>query len=479
MAFIYSSNSPHFLDYIASCKTKSDVLNDPELCVLLNDPHIKDNMELAFKARAADYGSYADKVDFVGFFLANGPELDTDTIMHYRKKILLNYTYSRIAREEFGDIAKVDELRINTYGKDTTASAEARGEDDGNCFKNPCDYLQPISAMMGMLGDSENFKTIANIFARGNKEAEEDKKKEEKKKAEKEEKKKGKKTDTKKEEKSDEDRPSHSVWGAIRKHAMSKIIPAFNEGYRVMVKNMGLKAEELKEKAKEANMEKETQTIGDSTAEPIAENIAPAVKMNIFANMGDCARLWEHLRRLNVYNPNQNAKGPIDDSAINTNKTVQGTPRAAAPQRTDNSLKAKPAASTTSAAGAGTTGKTKTEIVIERLVKHYSKEVDVREAWEHTAWQYGWKDYDQEMAAHLAKCKHDIKYHKEGSEPGYVSIAFPNPYDKIPPDNLAPKTDANVSEPPPAEPKVDTFTEDPFDFSGMAPTDDLGDLGEG
>lgn len=404
MSFVYSTNTPHFLDYIASCKSRNDILNDPDLCVLLEDPHVKDNMELALKARAADYGNYDDKVDFVGFFLANGPELDTDTIMHYRKKILLNYTYSRIAKEEFGDISKVDDLRVNTYGKETTASAEAKGEDDGNCFKNPCDYLQPISAMIGMLGDSENFKSIANIFARNNKESEEDKKKE-------------------KDEKK-EDRPSNSVWGAIRKHTMSKIIPEFNKSYRIMLKNMGLKSEELKEKAKEANMEKETQTIGDSTAESIAENIAPAVKMNIFANMGDCARLWEYLRRLNVYDPNQNRKGPIDDSVIDSKKSVQGTPNDVPRTRNDNDLKMKSISTQTKGIGTSMGGLTKTQIVMEYLRTDYFDAEDVSAVWHEIARKYGWKDYKEEMYAHLAKCATELVEGKDG----YSDLNFINPY---------------------------------------------------
>lgn len=398
MSFIYSSNSPYFLDYLASCKTRNEILNDPQLCVLLNDPHIKDNMELAILAREADYGDYDKKVEFVGFFLANGPELDTDTIMHYRKKILLNYTYSRIAKEEFSDMSKVDDLRVNVYGKETTESAAAKGkEDDGNCFKNPCDYLQPISAMIGMLGDSENFKTISNIFARNNKESEEAKKEEKKKKGVVEKVKEAVTKETNK-----EDKPSDSIWGNIRKHVSSRIIPEFNRGYRLMLKNMGVQVEELKEKAKEANMEKETQTIGDSEAEKVAENIAPAVKMNIFANMGDCARLWEHMRRLNLYDPSKNAKGPIDDADLNTKKTVQGTPKNAPATRNDNALANK--AKKTQTSGAGTdpfAGWTKTAIVIEYLRTEYFDLDSVEEAWHKVAEKYGWKDYEDEMRANL------------------------------------------------------------------------------
>ena len=45
-----------------------EILNDPELCVLLNDPHIKDNMELALLYRAAQYGDYDAKKEFVKIF---------------------------------------------------------------------------------------------------------------------------------------------------------------------------------------------------------------------------------------------------------------------------------------------------------------------------------------------------------------------------------------------------------------------------
>ena len=124
MSFVYSSNSPEFLNYVASCKTREELQNDPRLCVLLEDPHIKDNMELALLYRAAQYGDYAAKKEFVGFFLANGPELDTDTIMFFREKIMHSPVYMEIYKYEFSDITVVDELRIEKYNKQTTDSAK-------------------------------------------------------------------------------------------------------------------------------------------------------------------------------------------------------------------------------------------------------------------------------------------------------------------------------------------------------------------
>ena len=109
MSFVYRSNSPEFLNYVAYSKTRNDIINDPRLCVILEDPDIKENMELALLYREAQYGNYESKKTFVGYFLANGPELDTDTIMYYREKILHNKTYTDIYRTEFSDISIVDD----------------------------------------------------------------------------------------------------------------------------------------------------------------------------------------------------------------------------------------------------------------------------------------------------------------------------------------------------------------------------------
>lgn len=341
MSYIYSSNTPYFLEYIAACKTRNEIYNDPNLCILLEDPHIKDNMELALKARAADYGDYDKKVEFVGFFLANGPELDTDTIMHYRKKILMSYTYSRIAREEFGDIETVDKLRTETYNK----KVEDRKKDDDsssdNCFTNPCDYLQPLSATLGMIGDSENFKTPFNLFARKSRENKEEKDNKDNK---------NNKDDKKTDNKNTEDKPTDSIWGSIRKHTISRVIPAFEDGYRTMMKALSNQVISLTEKNRKANLEKEVTSVGDSRAEEVSEAASGAVKLNIFANMGDCARMWEQLRRYRVYDASQNAKGPIDESSVNTTRTVEGLPKNMPGARTEDSLAQ--GATTTNAPGA-------------------------------------------------------------------------------------------------------------------------------
>ena len=285
MSFVYSSNSPEFLNYIAHSKTRNDILNDPKLCVLLEDPHIKDNMELALLYRAAQYGNYEDKKEFLGFFMANGPELDTDTIMYFREKILHNSVYMEIYRQEFSNISVIDNLRIEKYNKDTTDT-----DDTKNCLQNPCNYLGPFSSSIGLLGDDKNFNTLSNVFSRIT---------------------------------SDSDNKETTTWGNIRQHVISKVIPNIEKSYRVMMGNMSASFAEFGEKLNKIGLGKETQTVGDSKAEEKATDIASAVKVNVVSNLGDCARIWENMRRLRVYDPSKNVKAPL---ATVGNKTADGNP---------------------------------------------------------------------------------------------------------------------------------------------------------
>jgi hypothetical protein len=41
-------------------------------------------MELAIRWNEAKNGSYQEKYDFVEYLLCNGPEVDADSILHYR-----------------------------------------------------------------------------------------------------------------------------------------------------------------------------------------------------------------------------------------------------------------------------------------------------------------------------------------------------------------------------------------------------------
>lgn len=305
MSFVYTSNSPEYLNYIAHTKTRNDILNDPRLCILLEDPHIKDNMELALLYRAAQYGDYEAKKEFIGFFLANGPELDTDTIMYFREKILHNKTYTNIYHSEFKDIAIVDNLRINTYLKDTTDTNDAL-----NCLSNPCDYLGPFSSSIGLMGDDRNFNNLGNLFSRLNGENEEGE--------------------------SDE---NARLWGNIPSHMFSKLIPNLSKAYSTMMAGMAASASDFSKKLKNAGLSKDATTAGDPKAENMAKDISSAIKVNIVSNLGDCSRIWENMRRLRAYDPAANAKKPFE--AV-SKKTVDGNPAPNYTPRTDVELKAKP-----------------------------------------------------------------------------------------------------------------------------------------
>ena len=299
MSFVYSSNSPEFLNYIAHTKTRADIENDPSLCVLLEDPHIKDNMETALLFKEAQFGDYDAKKEFLEYFLANAPELDTDTIIHYRDKIVNDPSYMEIYRSEFPDISYVDDLRINKYGKDTSDTNDLL-----NCLQNPCDYLGPFSSSIGLMGDDRNFNTISNVLARITS---------------------GK-----------DDIGTTTTWGNIRQHAISKIIPDFEKGYRVLMASISESFNEFAKKFNDAGLGAELQTVGDANAESYAKDIATSVKVNVISNLGDCARIWENMRRLRVYDPSKNTKKPIPGVG---NKDADGVPVANYTPDTDDSLR--------------------------------------------------------------------------------------------------------------------------------------------
>lgn len=292
MSFVYSSNSPEFLNYVAHTKTRNDIINDPKLCVLLEDLHIKDNMELALLYRDAQYGDYEAKKEFIGYFLANGPELDTDTIMYFREKILHSPTYRQIYKTEFSNntIYIIDDLRINKYGKSTTDT-----DDSKNCLQNPCDYLGPFSSSIGLMGDDKNFNTLSNMFARLNEK-------------------------TTGSEEGDKDTSSR-IWGSIPQHMISKIVPSLEKAYRTVLANMSASWDEFAKKVESTGGSNELKTVGDPKAEERAKEVATAVKVNIVSNLGDCSRIWENMRRLRVYDPSKNAKKPFEQIS---NKTVDG-----------------------------------------------------------------------------------------------------------------------------------------------------------
>lgn len=138
----YTSNSPQYLDYIAANRTRDEIKADPKLCVLLENEYIKDNMELALRWKEAKYGDYQAKYDFAEYLMCNGPEIDADTILHYREMALLDPIIVEISYSYLSNTEVLQKLRKQKYGKEVD-----------ECFKNPCFYMGRFSAAMGSEGD--------------------------------------------------------------------------------------------------------------------------------------------------------------------------------------------------------------------------------------------------------------------------------------------------------------------------------------
>lgn len=367
MAYIYTSNTPEYLNFIAFTKTRDDIKDDPNLCKLLEDPLIKENMEAALLYHKAYYGDYNDKREYVGYILANGPELDTDTLMYHREKILLNPSLYNAYKGNFKDIEQVEKLREEKYNKPvvryTTYTAEYTETDERNdnekrndlldCLQNPCDYLGPFSASIGLVGDKKNFQTLENVFARITskkaKEEEEKKKKDKKKTKEtssnnsssepKEKTAKDGESSEKDGTKESAEDEEYGVWGNIREHVAGKIIPDLEKGYRKMMTMMGFQFQELGNELVKNGVGETAAKMGDKGAEEKANNIAALAKTKIVSTLGDCSRIWEQMRRLKVYDPSKNSKKPFDTSS--SKKNADGSLKREYQTQDDSALKPK------------------------------------------------------------------------------------------------------------------------------------------
>lgn len=305
----YVSNSPKYLDYIASTMTREEILADDNLCQLLNNPYIKDNMETALAWAEAEVGGFDEKFQFVKQFLCNAPELDTDTIMHYREIILDDADYSMIANAYFSNIEVVDNYRINEFGKETASTT-------GNCLLNPCNYLDDLSLKLGISGDPRNFRTIENLFALCL----------QKKKDEKEKNKPNKKNPI-----SEVDH--EATQGSIRVNETTNLPPKIKRSYGTLCTAISNAFNELADDIANSNIPLQVMSLGDPFAIRNCEAISTMVKSSIFSSLGDCARLWSDLRNLNYFDVEQNTVQPIETEV--GGKTVEGKQSAKPKRRTD------------------------------------------------------------------------------------------------------------------------------------------------
>lgn len=309
---------------------------------------LKDNMEMAIRHNQAEKGGYDQKKDFVEYFLCNGPELDTDTLMYYRERCYQDPIYLEIAEVEFSDMETVVAIRESKYGKKS---------DLEDCFTQPCNYLGPLSSTIGIMGDSNNFRTMPNIFSvllgKAEAYAEKNKKEQEKKEgktstdssssstsnsgsssssssstdsSKKSDFDKGQESAEAKAEKASKDSMEDvvSAWGHIRTHLTNLLLPDIRSGMQVMYDSMYDHAETFAKECHKAGLT-HSADIGDRHAIARADQISTATKVNTYSQLGDCARLWEHMRRFNPYDISQNKKGRISDGKIVANRNMNGT----------------------------------------------------------------------------------------------------------------------------------------------------------
>lgn len=316
--FAYKTNSPQYLDYIASVKSRKEIEADPDLCLLLENPYIKDNMEMAIRWAKAKTGDYQDKYDFLEYFMCNGPELDADTILHYRAKsfndpVVMEIAYSYFSSPE--SQREIREKRKNKFGKNL---------DD--CFQNPCFYLGRFTPQMGALGDETAtegiFTYMANLFNS-------------------EEVKKRRLTDIVKRKLSNNEistEAADALIDKINKNTLTddekkNLVPKqqthfnavgnsntqnrtftqwFKSGCAKLMKDILDGTDEFaNELIENTNCITNANNIGDWMAHAIQEKISIITKANVKRRLGDCARLWSQLRNFNMFDPTTNKFGPI------------------------------------------------------------------------------------------------------------------------------------------------------------------------
>lgn len=336
----YKTNSADYLDYVASVKTREQIAADPRLCVFLNNPYIKDNMEIALLYNAAKTGDYVDKMAFVEYFMCNGPELDTDSLMHYRTKISLDPVCTEIAYSYYNDSDYLRQLRKSKYNKD-------EDDDNDNCFTNPCFYMGRFSSAVGKHATFENAASMWNSFADAFSSSASDK---------------NSAIDALKSDATPSAPKNGSLLGGLMggladttQNTVSGFLGTNNKdaiqpsrsgepesspmsvekhlwGWIPSSIKNGIGAFESLCDANYKDFCIKLQNAGNFNAEQYGDPLACAfarkkeilINSNIKRQMADCARMWDHAKRFEIYNPSQNAYSPISQSQVVGSKQTNG-----------------------------------------------------------------------------------------------------------------------------------------------------------
>lgn len=325
----YKTNSADYLDYIASSMSREEILADPKFCGLLENEYIKDNMEVALKWREAKFGDYKAKYEFVEYYLCNGPELDADTLLHYRGMAQADPVIMEIAYGYFTDPQVLSEIREKKYGK-------KKNNDWTDCFTNPCFYLGDFSPAMGSMGDDVNYKAYWKNISE--------------------------KWAWKLKETSEENaanqataiggdlpppKPTTTIEGAVKPtqdapangigtgpasgQNISKIRPSYCKGWARLGKAFADRNEEAWNESLNILRDKHTGwcrniKMDDWFAGALQQTLDLVDKANTVRQLGDCYRMWSQVRRLQVYGPD-NQYGPITSDQLVDTKMPDGTPR--------------------------------------------------------------------------------------------------------------------------------------------------------
>ena len=337
--YAYKTNSPDYLDYLASMMTREEILADPDKCFLLENEYIKDNMEIALRWDAAKNGSYAQKYEFVEYLMCNGTELDADTILHYRKKCDTDPVYKQIAYGYLNDGETIKQIRKEKYGKES---------DD--CFSNPCFYLGRFSAVMGSIGDTKATYSPFNMIADWmNSTPQEEKIKSIYSKQLEQGLISEQEFESIVQEASQMDSqdrgediiaPSggaipqgqdaaakHPACGFGRPCFEQGVIPSVVKGWKMLMgailEGDAQFAQELQSKR---NCLQNAMRTGDWMSPKISEMLDLTSKANVKRHLGDCSRLWSQVRRFRLFG-SENAYAPVPAENLVDDTNIDGTPQ--------------------------------------------------------------------------------------------------------------------------------------------------------
>ena len=279
----YSSNSPYFLQYLASTFTRDEIINSPEYCYLLEDPDIKDDVEIAFLYQDAKTGGYEEKKEFIQYLLCNGPELDAHTILYYRNIILNNNELYNIYRYEFSyNTAEIQmNLRESIYKKATSRSGKK------SCFDDPGAYLGPFNVTAAVGINVTEWQNPRNVYAKLVKE---------------------KRRDIKKP--STDVSPQNLI---VEERKTKNLTPEAKKASQILnVAASAVAAQNINKNDPGVNEIEESS--GDSEAIDTAKNLEDGLQLTLISTAGDMYRCYNFSKNYSDFNPNTNKKMPMSST---------------------------------------------------------------------------------------------------------------------------------------------------------------------